>query len=84
MQEILQQNLTLERVADRKESSLGREIGILGRIFGCQHNDLGRPFKDLRSSYRACTGCGARKRFDTESFKTLGNFYYPPSAPFSR
>ncbi len=84
MQEVLQHNLTLERGIDRKESSLGREIGILGRLFGCRHKDLSRPFKDLRGSYRACTECGARRRFDTESFKTSGNFYYPPSAPLSR
>jgi hypothetical protein len=84
MQGILQPNLTLERVADRKESSLGRKNGILSRLFGCRHLDLSRPFKDSRGSYRACTACGARKRFDTESFKTLGNFYYPPSAPLSR
>jgi len=84
MQGILEQNLTLERVVDRTESSLGREIGILGRLFGCRHYDLSRPFTDLRGSYRACTECGARKRFDTENFKTSGNFYYPPSVPFSR
>lgn len=84
MQEILQPSLTLERVVDRKESSLGRKIGILGRLFGCWHKDLSRPFTDIKGSYRVCTDCGARKMFDTKNFKTLGNFYYPPSAPLSR
>jgi hypothetical protein len=84
MQGILEQNLTLERVTDRTESSLGREIGIIGRLFGCRHKDLSRPFKDIRGSYRACTECGARRRFDTDNFTTSGNFYYPPSAPLSR
>ncbi|MEO7660732.1 MAG: hypothetical protein ABIV48_14050, partial [Pyrinomonadaceae bacterium] len=79
MQAILEQNLSVERVVDRTDSSLGTRIGLLAKIFGCQHKDLGRPFTENKRSYRACTGCGARRAFDTKSFKTLGNFYYPPS-----
>ena len=79
MQGILEHKLTLERVVDRTDVSLGTKIGILGTLFGCWHKDLSRPFTDIRGSYRVCTNCGARKMFDTKSFKTLGNFYYPPS-----
>jgi len=79
MQEILEQNLTSERVLGRKYDSLGTKIGLLGKLFGCWHKDLSRPFTDIRGSYRVCTDCGARKVFDTKSFKTLGTFYYPPS-----
>ena len=84
MQGILEQSLTVERVVDRTDNSPGEEIGIMGRLFGCRHKDLSRPFKDLRGSYRACTECGARRRFDTLNFKTSGNFYYPLSTPSSR
>ena len=81
MQGILEQNLTVERVVDRIDSSLGTRIGLMGKLFGCWHKDLSRPFTDLRSSYRVCTECGARAVFDTNSFKTLGKFYYPHSVP---
>jgi len=79
MQGILEQNLTVERVDDRNDDSLGTRMGLLGKLFGCRHKDLSRPFTDIKGSYRVCTGCGARKMFDTGSFKTLGTFYYPPS-----
>ena len=79
MQGILEQNLTVERVVDRTDNSPGTRIGLLGKLFGCWHKDLSRPFTEFKSSYRVCTDCGARTGFDIESFKTLGNFYYPPS-----
>lgn len=81
MQGILEQNLTIERVDHRTDTPLGTKIGLLGKLFGCWHKDLSRPFTDIRSSYRVCTDCGARTEFDTRNFKTLGTFYYPPSVP---
>ena len=84
MQRILEQNLTTERVIDRKYDSLGTRIGFLGKLFGCWHKDLSRPFTDFKSSYRVCTDCGARKMFDTKNFKTLGTFYYPRRCPLDR
>lgn len=79
MQGILEQNLTLERVVDRTDSSLGTNIGILGKLFGCWHKNLSRPFTDLKSSYRVCIECGARTQFDTKTFTTFGKFYFPTS-----
>ena len=79
MQGILKHYLTLQRVVDRKDVSPETKIGLMGTLFGCWHKDLSRPFTDRKSSYRVCTQCGARKMFDTKSFKTLGTFYYPPS-----
>ena len=79
MQGILEQNLTTERVMDINVDSPGIKIGLLGIIFGCRHKNLSRPFTDKKNSYRVCMECGARKVFDTQSFKTLGTFYYPPS-----
>ena len=84
MQRILEQKLTLERVIDSLDDSPGTRIGILGKLFGCWHRDLTRPFSNKKVSYRVCTDCGARKVFDTKSFKTLGTFYFPPSVPLDR
>ena len=84
MEGILEQNLAAERVSDRSDESLGTRIGLIGKLFGCWHKDLSRPFTDIKGSYRACVDCGARTVFDTKSFKTLGTFYYPPSVAFDR
>ena len=84
MQRFLEQRLTLGRVLDSLDDSPGAGIGILSRIFGCWHRDLSRPFTEKTTSYRVCLECGARKLFDTESFKTFGKFYFPDSVSFDR
>ena len=84
MEGILEQNLTAERVIDRNDVLLGTRIGLLGKIFGCWHKEMSRPFTNKKGSYRVCLDCGARRMFDTKSFKTLGRFYFPPSVPFDR
>ena len=43
------------------------------RIFGCWHLDLGRPFTDHGETYRVCLKCGAHRRFNPDSWKTVGN-----------
>lgn len=78
MQGLLEQNLTLGRLTDRNDDSRDLKIGLLSSIFGCWHKKLSRPFTDNKGSYVVCIECGARKSFDTKSFKTLGNFYYAP------
>lgn len=78
MQTFLEQNLTVGRLSDRNYDSHEVRIGLLSSIFGCWHKDLSRPFSDKKGSYIVCIECGARKVFDTKSFKTLGNFYYAP------
>lgn len=69
-----------ERSKDRTSDGnfFGRKIGLIGRLFGCNHRDLSRPFTREKVSYRSCLGCGARKKFDAESLVTYGSFYYPP------
>ncbi len=79
MQAILEQNMIAERLIDRTAGAFGKKIGILQKVFGCRHKSLTRPFKSNDKSYRVCLECGARTEFDTQSFKTLGTFYYPPS-----
>ena len=75
MQAVLEQNSITTVEKDR--DSFGNKIGIFGKLFGCWHKSLSRPFTNDRSSYRACLDCGARRRFDTQNFKTLGGFYFP-------
>ncbi len=84
MQAILEQNIIAERVLDRTDGTFGKKIGFVGAMFGCWHKRLTRPFASKKVSYRACLDCGARAEFDTEDFKTLGTFYYPPSVTFNR
>ncbi len=78
MQAVLEQNLIAEALINRPEEPFGQKIGFLGKLFGCWHKELGRPFTNKRLSYRACMECGARRQFDTRSFKTSGPYYYPP------
>ena len=58
------------------EKIFEKPIGLLARVFGCWHQQLSRPFTNERESYRVCLHCGARRRFDTKTFKTYGKFYF--------
>jgi hypothetical protein len=78
MQRFLEQRLTFRRLIGRNNGLPGRPIGFIASLFGCWHEELSRPFTDNEGSYRVCLECGARRMFDTESFKTLGRFYYAP------
>ena len=84
MQEVFEQNTIAERLIDRTVGSFGSKIGLFGKLFGCWHRKLTRPFTNRKGSYRACLNCGARRAFDTKSFRTLGTFYYPPSVALDR
>lgn len=57
----------------------GEKVGFLAKFFGCEHRNISRPFISGKTSYRTCLQCGARKQFDTETFETFGEFYYPPA-----
>lgn len=78
MQGILEQNTIAASLINRTRGSVGEKIGLMASLFGCWHKRLTRPIADKNMSYRACLDCGARKRFDTEEFRTSGPFYYPP------
>ncbi len=80
MQVLLTQNRTTELTAPRNNREFGTKIGIIGKLFGCWHKNLSRPFSSEKSSYRTCLHCGARKHFDADNLKTFGPFYYPPVA----
>ena len=56
----------------------GKRVGLLGKIFGCGHGNLSRPFSYGKAAYRSCLQCGARKQFNTETLETFGRFYTAP------
>jgi len=80
----LDKNLIIEAAIGKSEDLFGQKIGILGKLFGCWHKRLTRPFTNDKLSYQACLDCGARRKFDTNSFKTSGVFYFPQSVTFER
>ena len=48
----------------------------IGRVFGCRHKDMSRPFSSEGQTYRACTNCGARRSFSLGTWEMRGDFYY--------
>lgn len=58
-------------------SAFARAGRAVARVFGCWHRTLSLPFTRDGETYRTCMGCGARRRFDTERWETVGQFYYP-------
>lgn len=78
MQAIFEQNKIAEAVLDRTNGEFGSKIGLFGKLFGCWHKRLSRPFTKTNISYRACLHCGARRRYNTQNLKTFGPYYYPP------
>jgi hypothetical protein len=55
---------------------VGKIGGGLNRIFGCWHSEMSRPFSSDGQAYRTCLSCGARRQFNTRSWRTEGDFYY--------
>jgi hypothetical protein len=83
MQLVLEQNGIADKTINRTENTFGDKIGLFGKMFGCWHKEISRPFTSVRESYRVCLDCGARKQFDTKTLKTFGPFYYPPTVSFA-
>ncbi len=82
MEAILHQGRIAEAIINRTDGVFGQKIGLVGKLFGCWHKELSRPFTNRNASYRTCLNCGAKKEFDTKTLKTLGPFYYPPAVTF--
>ena len=64
--------------SERAESEGGILKWLVG-VFGCTHKELSRPFSRRGQSYRVCTNCGAQRRFDSQTWKMLGPFYFEPA-----
>lgn len=80
MQRILEQNKIATAQVNRTKGAFGAKIGLFGKVFGCWHKSVSRPFTaNGKESYRVCLDCGARKHFDAETLKTFGSFHYPPA-----
>ena len=74
---------TLAHKLDRQQTKVneevfGEKVGFMGKIFGCNHQNISRPFTHGKISYRSCLQCGARKQFNPETLETFGGFFYPP------
>lgn len=82
MQAIFDQGIIAETILNRTHGEFGTRIGLIGKIFGCWHKNVSRPFTTRDASYRACLDCGARKKFNAKTLKTSGPFYYPPAVSF--
>lgn len=75
----------MEAVVERSGKSLSPDLAsacaqagrAVARVFGCWHRTLSLPFTRDGETYRTCMGCGARRRFDTERWETVGPYYYP-------
>lgn len=78
MQIVLDQNNIAEMIINKTSGIFGDKIGVFGKVFGCWHKKMSRPFTNRKGSYRSCLDCGARRPFDPNSFITYGAFYYPP------
>jgi len=75
------QRLAFRRTKNRSvvdASVFGRKLGLVTRMLGCWHEDVGRPFVEGNTAYRTCVQCGARRQFDRETFETFGKFYSAP------
>ena len=77
------QTISLENRIQNVRNSIdrrifGEKVGVFGKLFGCWHENLSRPFGQNTTTYRTCLECGARKQFNTETLQTHGAFYYPP------
>jgi hypothetical protein len=80
MQTVLKQNGLAFNAKSRHKESAVRKIGIFGSLFGCWHRRLSRPITTDNETYQTCLECGARRKFDTGTFRSFGRFYYPPVA----
>ena len=65
---------------NNKLSDLKNFLSVPGRLtallFGCWHLKMSRPFTRNSETYRSCLECGARRKFNLESWKMHGPYYF--------
>lgn len=65
----------------RREEKRGSDLTLalahwVGKVFGCAHKEMSRPFSRHGEAYRVCLACGAHRGFDQKAWKSRGPFYY--------
>ena len=50
--------------------------GLVRRVFGCWRHRMGWPITRNGKTFRSCVKCGTCRRFDPETWKSFGPFYY--------
>ncbi len=61
----------------RRWSNATKRLAILfGRILGCRHSHMGRPYLVNDEPYRTCLECGARRRFDRYGWTKQLAYYF--------
>lgn len=43
---------------------------------GCWHQNMSWPIRIQEQSYRVCLGCGVKRLFDEQSFRSYGPYSY--------
>ena len=56
---------------------LGEKQGFISKLFGCHHQRMSKPVTTGNNCYQYCAKCGARRLYDTKTFKSYGEFYQP-------
>ena len=51
-------------------------VGLAAMLLKCWHTDMSRPFTRDSETYRTCLDCGARRKFDLESWEMQGPYYF--------
>lgn len=76
----LQKFIIKKRKNEIDQFVFGQKIGLITSLFGCWHGNISRPFVNGQTSYRCCLKCGARKKFNPETWETERKYYLPPTA----
>lgn len=54
--------------------------GVTGAAFvvlrGCWHRRMGWPIRAKEHSYQVCLGCGVKRLFDEQTFRSYGPYSY--------
>jgi len=71
---------TRSRIPAQSASGFRTEGGLtfknlVALIFKCWHRNLSLPFTTDGETYRVCLGCGARRRFMPDRWRSVGAYY---------
>ena len=58
----------------RRHTLGGAVAWLMGRVFGCRHRRMGRPFTGEGRTYRVCLSCGMTRDFDPATWETYGPY----------